>query len=253
MNKDWFVHFKRFGNSKTRFDRPSHAILPLSTFPRVVHLFWDAGPDAAPELVKHCIQSWFDLNPTWNVIVWDQDSAPLDRSRFPADMKTAAYSDMLRLHLLRDQGGVWCDATNLCSKPLDSWLLQVMAQTDFFAFDRPGPDRAISSWFLASRPSSYILTAMIDACDDFWSRRDTTTRSYFWFHYIFEFLERTSPQFQEAWSAAPKYSAIPLYLLADRLSEKMTVDELELYRAVPLHKLTYKRELDLQQIIGLLS
>lgn len=253
MIRNWFVHYKRFGRRRSAFDRQAATMRPLGSFPRIIHLFWDRGPEKAPELVRRCIRSWQDHNPNWQVIVWNEETAPLPRSGFPADMKTAAYSDMLRLQLLDQQGGVWCDATTLCIRPLDQWLLQIMAQTDFFAWSRPGPDRAISSWFLASRPGGTIVRALRGACNDFWSERKGTTRSYFWFHYIFEYLERTSCRFRSEWQTAPQLSAIPLFSLADRLNEDLPADEIELYRSVPLHKLTYKRELDWQRICEVLG
>ena len=253
MIRNWFVHYKRFGRFRSILDRDAAEIRPLDTFPRLIHLYWDKGRDAAPEIVQRCIQSWLDHNPTWRVMIWDEGSAPLERSQYPADMKTAAYSDMLRLHLLRAQGGVWCDATTFCTKPLDDWLLQIMVQTDFFAFSRPGPDRAISSWFVASRPHSYIISALWRECSDFWKGRDSATRSYFWFHYIFEYLERRSARFRREWRTAPRLSAVPLFSLSLRVAADLPDHEVALYRAVPLHKLTYKRELDLDRIVGLLA
>lgn len=253
MTRDWFVHYKRFGRWRRLFDRPAAELRSLDSFPRVIHLFWDKGAEKAPELVRQCLASWSLHNPDWDVRLWDESSAPLDRGQFPPDMKTAAYSDMLRLHLLGQQGGVWCDATTLCTRPLDDWLLQIMAQTDFFAFSRPGPDRAISSWFLASRAQGAIVAALWRECSAFWASRTRTTRSYFWFHYIFEHLERTSPRFRREWKTAPQLSAIPLYSLADRIAATLPEQELRLYQSLPLHKLTYKRELDIHEILQLLA
>ena len=81
-----------------------------------------------------------------------------------------ALSDLVRLELLHRYGGVWGDATTVCAKPLDGWLNQY-ARHGFFAFDRPGPDRMISTWFLAAHKGSYIVERWRDAAARYWRDR----------------------------------------------------------------------------------
>ena len=195
MILDWFVRHKRFGKFKKAFHRPALPMRPLGTFPRVIHLYWDQGLEEAPELVRCCIESWREQNPGWTVRLWHRDQAEdlVSWSSLPEGMKITPYSDILRTNILKVHGGVWADSTILCTRPLDSWLLPVMCQTDFFAFSRPGPDREIASWFLAARPESKIIRKLAKAVAEFWRRQEKPTRVYHWFQYIFEYLERTSP------------------------------------------------------------
>jgi len=36
--------------------------------PKIVWLFWDSGFQNAPELVQHCLKSWQNKNPGWNIM-----------------------------------------------------------------------------------------------------------------------------------------------------------------------------------------
>jgi hypothetical protein len=254
---DWFVRHKRFGKFKKAFHRTALPVRPLETFPRVIHLYWDQGFEKAPELVRECVESWRACNPGWDIRLWDHASAnelvPWDS--LPTGLKVTPYSDILRTEILKAQGGVWADATILCIRPLDDWLPPVMCQTDFFAFSRPGPDRAIASWFLAGRPDSSVIRALSKTVRDFWRRQEKPTRVYHWFQYIFEYLERTSGPFRKAWETAPRINATPMLLLQIRLVAGKAPDagEIEMLRAMPMHKLTHKQEIDLKEVSGLLG
>jgi hypothetical protein len=176
-------------------------------------------------------------------------------AKLPAATKVTPYSDILRTELLRRHGGVWADATVYCTRPLDDWLLQVMSQTDFFAFSRPGPDREIASWFLASRPEGLVVTSLARGVERFWRRQTVPTRVYHWFQYLFEYLDRVSRPFSREWRTAPRISATPLLMLQDRLAcdAHMSEEDQELCRALPMHKLTHKRPLDLHKLRAVLG
>jgi capsular polysaccharide synthesis protein len=249
---DWFVRHKRFGKFRNALHRRPPPLLPLSSFPRTVHLYWDQGFDNAPELVRLCVQSWEKQNPGWTIRSWDGPAAEelVSRSGLPPGLKITPYSDILRTEILKRHGGVWADATVYCRRPLDDWLLQIMCQTDFFAFSRPGPDREIASWFLAARAGSAVVEALSRAVARFWSRQKAPTRVYHWFQYIFEYLDRTSAAFRHEWQKAPRIGAAPMLLLQEKLAGGVIpgADEVEILRAMPMHKLTHKREFDLEQL-----
>lgn len=252
MLADWFVYHKRFGRFKQLFDVEPLEPRPLASFPRVLHFYWDQGIEHAPDLVRLCLDSWRARNPGWTIRLWDADSAGkvVDRGSLPEGLKTTPYSDILRTCILDDEGGVWVDATVYCMQPLDGWLPFVMTQCDFFAFRRPGRDREISSWFLASRKDGRIIGELRLAAIAYWSRQKRPTRVYHWYHYLFEYLVRTSPRFRREWEQTPKLSAVPLILLQDRLAAacQPEASELEMLRAAPMHKLTYKKPQDLERL-----
>ena len=102
--------------------RTSTHHLDPSDFPKTIWMFWMQGEDNAPELVQQCIRTWRVHNPDWNVVVLDEESMnahvdlpPFLRSR--SDLSTQTISDILRLKLLAEHGGVWVDATCLAGCP----------------------------------------------------------------------------------------------------------------------------------------
>lgn len=172
---------------------------------------WFQGRDRAPPVVEQCIRSWERLNPGWEVRCLDSETAcrltGLDAIVTDARSITAASaSDVLRISLLHEFGGVWVDSTCRCNRPLDEWLPQAMEPQGFFGFDKPSLKRPIASWFLAAEPGSLLLDSWHRETVDFWRDR-TSTDDYFWFHHLFRDLIRHDEAVREAWNEVPKISA----------------------------------------------
>ncbi len=238
-------------NSLRRSKRDHHSI----HLPRCIHMFWDKGFDEAPEIVKLCTQSWQTFNPSWDIILHDQQSADqiLRRDAFPDQMKVAHYADLLRIRLLKEGGGVWVDASCLCLRPLDHWLPNIFNQCDFFAFHRPGGQRLISSWFLGTIAESAIIREMDSVFAAYWAWQSQRSDSppYFWFHYLFEHLAKTQPDVRQRWLQAPKLSAIPVHQLK-RLLTGAIEDGGHLrdgIRATPVQKLTHKQGIEPDHVL----
>ena len=111
---------------------------------KIIWTCWFEGREAAPPLVQKCLSSWERNNPSWEFRCLDATSieryVPLrqyiDLNR--QSLTAASLSDIVRILLLREFGGVWVDATLFCNRPLDEWLPGVMEE-GFFAFAAPGP------------------------------------------------------------------------------------------------------------------
>lgn len=177
--------------------------------PKTIWMYWSQGWENAPEIVKQCRYSWVLMNPGWDVVALDADlvSGYVDMSDLLAgkDIGHAAYSDVLRLHLLHKFGGVWVDATTVCAKPLDHWLPPLM-QSGFFAFARPRPDRLVATWFLASEPSGLVSGLWLDLVRRYW-REVERADHYFWCHYLFAYGFSHDSVFAAGWAVTPQISA----------------------------------------------
>ncbi len=180
--------------------------------PKVIWLLWLQGWERAPEIVQASQDSWSNRNLGWKVWLLDRDSLatviPRDQLNWilHSNIPLEALSDLIRLELLHRYGGVWADATTICSKPLDYWLNQFV-QEGFFAFDHPGPDRMISTWFLAAHRGSYIVERWREAAAHYWYDRGERDE-YFWLHKLFGQIYETDVHFKSIWNSVPKISAV---------------------------------------------
>jgi hypothetical protein len=246
-----------------------------SNLPKIIWFLWLQGLTKAPLVVHKCHDSWLKHNPGWQLIFLDTNNLSDHIDLKQGDITDQSFSDILRINLLAKYGGVWVDATCYCTKPLDEWLPEYMG-TGFFAFNRPGPDRMISSWFIASNKYNYMTTAYKNKVNAYWDenprisffessrwyflnkrlqRKGTQiwfnsmvtkllrVYPYFWFHYLFEYIYIRDNQFREMWGSTPKISAdIPHRLQTIGLFNPLNKEikaEID-HKISPVYKLTWK-------------
>lgn len=206
----------------------------MAFVPRVIYSAWLQGAAQAPALVRLCFERWARLNPEYQlrVIEASEAAAILSPYRLPP-VPAQAMTDMLRIELLRRHGGIWVDASLLPIRPLAHWL----PPCDFFAYAQPGPDRPLSSWFIAAAPGPMPEALWIEILR-FWSRPRRLAQyaggiippdpvasvapeaggtsefyPYFWLHYLFRHLLETDPDFAAAWARSPRPPAGPPHSL----------------------------------------
>lgn len=217
-----------------------------------IFTYWHQGFEQAPPVVNLCVRRMQNCNPDWEVYLLDQSNIHdyIPALDIPAPilgkMSLAARSDLLRLKLLLIHGGVWMDPTVYCAKPLDVWLNKNM-KAGLFMFQNPGPDRLVSSWFIAVDPEHVLLQAVQLRLDRYWksakfrnlgrdyskfegymfrliNRRKEFTRvwftwvftrlfpvqPYFFFHYCIYDQIRASRRLFDIWRTMPVVDAGPL-------------------------------------------
>jgi hypothetical protein len=231
---------------------------------------WLQGEAAAPPLVRLNFDRWRRLNPGHAVQVLDQ--AAVERLLAGTglawrDLPPQALSDVVRARLLL-AGGIWVDASVFPARPLAEWLPPLLAETGFFAFDRPEADRPLASWFLAASPDHPVLRAWWAEVLRFWSKPrhlltfgergvippDPTWQvapeggaagdgyPYFWFHYLFGYLLRHDPAVAALWHRCAKVPAGPPHAMQWVLASRpVDADMLrQLAALAPVHKLNWR-------------
>lgn len=235
-------------------------------FPKIIWMLWLQGWDVAPELVNKCALSWRRHHPDWQIVFLNEENlkahidvdAVISRNR--STISAQARSNIIRINLLAKFGGVWVDATCFCCRPLDEWIEPHLA-AGFFAFEKPGQDRLIASWFLAARKNSHLANAYCAATNDYWMQNyfpfqksrwarpvikllgkilnrnahlaglwthPVTTKifrvhPYHWFHYTFSRVLATDPRSAELWRQSLKFPAdIPHRLMIADLFKPAT-------------------------------
>jgi hypothetical protein len=221
--------------------------------PKTIWMLWYQGFHQAPMIVKNCHESWRRFHPEWDIRMLDEhtlkehmDVAPiLEKNRDTISLQK--ISNIVRLNLLARYGGVWADATCFCMRTLDEWL-ENAAPGGFFAFQKPGKDRLLANWFLASSRDNYLVRRMNEEHNRFFmhhrfenekkqsliwllskilNRNVYLTRfwfsypilrllkvhPYFCFHYMFANLVRKDREFRAIWDRVEKISADDPHLL----------------------------------------
>jgi hypothetical protein len=239
--------------------------LGVTEVPRTIYSVWLQGIDSAPAIVRLNFERWAALNPEYQLRVLDRGAVtqlfehlPLRLDQFAPQ----ALSDIVRAYLLGTNGGVWTDASVFPTKPLDEWLPSYMTSSGFFAFERPAPDRPISSWFLAATRDSQMMRAWWKEVLRYWSvprvlregipddpleaiRTWPDTYPYFWFHYVFQLLLDCDPEFASGWARCTRVSADLPHLMQGRLGQDplLPFDEIKAISALaPVHKLNWRAE-----------
>ena len=138
-------------------------LMKNSGIPPIIWMYWDEGLEQAPEVVQFCEYSWRLLNPEYKVRVLEKatyeqyvglDSTGPDLGTLPVQQ----FTDVLRLELLKKNGGIWVDATLFCTKPLRDWL-DPDHRSGVYLVDVPSStDKFFDNFFIASRKGGKFVS-----------------------------------------------------------------------------------------------
>lgn len=232
------------GAGQSLMIRSSNIHASTKKVPRKIWIYWAQGWEKAPPLVKFCRDSWIYNNPGWEIVQLTdanlEQYVQLGPSLEGKDVTHAAYSDIVRMHLLSHYGGVWVDATTFCGSPLDTWLHSVM-QSGFFAFQKP--KTTLASWFLAAEQGNILVQKWDEYVMRYWKYAHKPGR-YFWLHYLFEYLIVRDHVACRIWQDTPQISSTGPYAARDCLrtsgSDTDRCLNLLLDPNVSVHKLDWK-------------
>lgn len=208
--------------------------------PFPVFAYWADGEEAAPPLVRACLEQLRRVHPETHVL----DAAAAEAAvRLPAAAlagigdRPAHRSDLLRVALLERFGGMWIDATAYVPAPIGD---AVEAALDAGVLvERWSPER-IANWFIAARAGN-PLVALLRAALEAWWRSTDRLPDYFLFHRVFESLLAEAPEAAAIWRRVPFWSAVPSHLLQLAMLRPYDPAEVRaILAAAPLQKLSYK-------------
>lgn len=226
-----------------------------------IFIYWAQGFDNAPMIVKKCLKTWKKHNPDYEIIELDDDNLIewIDINQYVKNkcITKTSLSDLIRICLLKKHGGIWCDATTYCMKPLSEWINDYI-QSGFFAYEMTN-DRLLSSWFLYGEPDNYIVNKWFEETIKYienmqmiglpeykvtlnlW-KKQKYVQHYFWFHYLFGDLYKNDKVFKKAWDVNKKIDAEECFYLMGKLTSKMDkkIEEHMKNSGVNMYKVTYK-------------
>lgn len=132
--------------------------------PKKIHYCW-FGNNPMPKLLKKCLKTWKKKCPDYEIIKWDESNFDINCSKFVKDAydnKAWAFvSDVARLMIIYENGGIYLDTDVELYKSLDS-LLDCDA---FFGFQQA--DNQINTGLcFGAKKNSKIIKKMINKYDD---------------------------------------------------------------------------------------
>ena len=218
--------------------------------PETIWQFW-SGPagKATPEIVESSIESVrrlrgdFEHKALNSSTIGDYSDLPgyvLDKFN-KKQMDYAHFSDLLRLNLLKNHGGIWMDATCYMTDSVP----ECVAKQDFFVFltgDLTGfPYSFVQSCFIRAKKGSFLCGAWHDMCVDYW-KKETKKLDYFQIHLMFKTLVSGNSIARGLFADMPHRSEDETHLLAGgRLFDKFDGGKWEaIKKASFFQKTTYK-------------
>lgn len=93
--------------------------------PKIIHYCWFGGKPM-PRLAQTCIRSWKKHCPGYELKLWDESNFDLNQYPYAKEAynsgKYAFVTDVVRLHALYHEGGIYMDTDVEVLKPLDEFL-----------------------------------------------------------------------------------------------------------------------------------
>ena len=126
-----------------------------------IFIYWNTGFENAPSVVKTCLSLWEKNKSDYTLhkitdknISYYLDIKSISKEYNFDKLTIQAKSDVIRLELLYNHGGIWTDATVLCLKNID-WLKVDHSNKNFFySHTTPG---YMTMCFLVSCEKSDII------------------------------------------------------------------------------------------------
>ena len=193
--------------SRVKFSIPQKSNHDRHTVPgKTVWLLWLQGWENAPLVCQYVRTSWEILNPDWNIELVSESTIQnfIDLPNYIKlnGLSNAAKSDIIRLYLLAEHGGVWADATLLCLHPLDNWIYDPLQTSGFWMYRGVNYGRGPASWFIISLKGTIIINKWREACDKYWESKEAA-ENYFWMDELFGQLCKNDPEFLSEWKNVP--------------------------------------------------
>lgn len=97
----------------------------MNGIPKIIHYCWFGG-QPLPELAIKCIESWETFCPDYKIIRWDESNFDLNYNQYIKEayelQKWAFVTDVARLKIIYDYGGIYMDTDVELLKSLDDLL-----------------------------------------------------------------------------------------------------------------------------------
>lgn len=216
-----------------------------------VWICWLQGMENAPRLVKVCFNSIVANLSGKEIIVITSENFR-DYVEFPdyvlekwkkGNITNTHFSDLLRLELLIKYGGLWIDATVLCtSNNIPDYI--VNSELFFYQVLKPGRDGhaiGLSSWLISAKSNNKILIITRELLYEYW-KKNSMLIDYYLLH---SFMQIVLDQYPDDQKRIFKVcNSIPHILLLDIFEEYNGKKYNDVKKMSSFHKLSNKHSLE---------
>ncbi len=218
-------------------------------FRKTVWCLWYQGIENAPAIVRHCVSraERYAGEMGYQFVLLDRESMkkyveipqPIWDKWESGKITDANFSDVCRVALLAQYGGIWLDSTVLLTGKIDPEILDA----DVFFFQASFMDMTvtkISSWFICAKSAgNRFLFSLRDSLINYWEARDTV-EDKFLCHMIVAALSETE-ELREEFEKIPFFSNTHPSLMGMCLNDPYDEKKIRhILKCSSVHKLTYK-------------
>lgn len=126
-----------------------------------IHYIW-LGGKRKPRVIQRCIRSWKEHMPDWDIIEWNESNVDLDIDLFCRQAynagKYAFASDVLRFHILYQEGGLYFDTDVKLLRSMEPLAREQEAFSGYELSGRVNPGVAL----YCAEPGNPIVGEMLD-------------------------------------------------------------------------------------------
>ena len=210
-----------------------------------VWVCWLQGYEKAPALVKACINSIHNVMPEKDIVILTNENYKqyvdfpeyIEKKFQKGQIGMAHFSDLLRISLLTQWGGMWIDATALCT---DKAFFEYVSEQPLFVFkqlnlsNQDDPPIIASSWFISCMANDPIIALTKKLLYLYWKDYDYLM-NYFTFHLFFAMACR---RYKEEWDSVPMFNNNSPHVLMFELTSDYTNERWnQIMKMSGIHKL----------------
>lgn len=258
---NWQFRSRKRLSHYLKVEKTDITLVENNPYPNTIWWLWFQGIDNAPVIVKKCYESvqYYAKSMGFRVICLDEKNL-LQYVKIPdifvrkwhsGGIGNANFSDICRVSLLAQYGGLWLDATVLLTGEIDETILK----SPLFFYKASFLDLSVtkvSNWFMyAKYPGNAFLLSIKESMFAYW-KTNNYIDDYFIFHLCVAALSE-KPDLKMEFEEIPFYSNTYPQLLGMELNKTYEIEKIShIIRMSNVHKLTYKglEKLDEKTVYG---
>lgn len=214
-----------------------------------VWFFWGQGIENAPPIVQACVKSIKKnlSDKEINLLNIDNYKEYIEFPKYIEEkfnkgkISYAHFADLIRIELLTQYGGIWFDATVLCTGEIPEYILN----SELFVYKNIGLDKsdeetiAASNWLISSWSHNCIIEMTRNLLFEYW-RKENKALNYFFFHLFFKMA---TEKYKKDWKNVPTFNNVTPHILQFELLDEYNKNRFEQIKNMStVHKLNRRFE-----------